>query len=153
MPENDPEYQYIPRPRKATDPMPPIDPHEFETRFHSCYRGGRRHKHILTSCNKNLCRLDDDSLERIPKRTKSLAVGIPKRGYFWGLHARENISFWMVALYNILLLVSPFIFWICWLLVWHHPGDLQNASIPTTVAIALLPMFWLHVMTNKDPHR
>jgi hypothetical protein len=149
-PESDPEYLYIPKPRRLADPMPPIDPHEFETRFYSCYRGGQRHKHIFFSCNKKFCRPDDDGIERIPKRTKALATGIPKRGYFWGLNARENISFVMVAIYNFLLLVMPFAFWICWLSVWKHPGDLQNASVPTAVVAALMPLFWMPLFTNKD---
>ena len=153
MPEHDPDYKYVPKPRKSTDPMPPIDPHEFKTRFYSCYRGGQRHKHILFPCNKEVYRPDDDGLDRIPKRTKALAVEIPKRGFFWGLHAQENISLLMVALYNFLLLVSPFVFWICWLFVWNHSGDLQNASIPTVVVVALLSMFWLPLFTNKDHHR
>jgi hypothetical protein len=149
MPENDPDYLYVPKPRNSSDPMPPIDPHEFETRFYSCYGGGQRHKHILFSCNREVCRPDDDALERIPKRIKALTVGIPKRGYFWGLYARENISFLVVALYNFLLLGSPFAFWMCWLFVWNSRGDLQNASIPTAIVATLLPMFWLHLFTNK----
>lgn len=153
MPEHDPEYLYVPKPKKPSDPMPPIHPHEFETRFYSCYGGGQRHKHIFFACSSNTCRPDDDGLERIPKRTKPLAVGIPKRGHFWGLHARENISFLMVALYNLLLLILPFIFWICWLFVWKHPGDLQNASVPAAVVAALLPMFWLPLFTNVDHGR
>ncbi|KAF2810898.1 uncharacterized protein BDZ99DRAFT_441534 [Mytilinidion resinicola] len=150
MPENDPEYLYVPKPRRLSDPMPPIDPHEFETRFYSCYGGGKRHKHIFLSCNNKICRPDDDALERIPKRIKGLAVGIPKRGHFWGLHAREQISFFVVALYNFLLLFSSLVFWMCWLFVWKHPGDLQNASIITAVVSTLLPMVWLPLFVNTD---
>jgi hypothetical protein len=132
--------------------MPPIHPHEFETRFYSRYGGGQCHKHIFSSCNKRACGPDNDALDRIPKRIKPLAIGIPKRGHFWGLQAEENISFLMVALYNLLLLLLPFIFWFYWLFAWNRTGDLQSASIPTAVVAAVLHMFWLPVWANKNRH-
>jgi hypothetical protein len=153
MPEDDPEYVYVPKPRKLLDPMPPIDPHEFETRFYSCYRGGKRHKHMFLSCYSKVCRPNNDGLQRIPKRIKPLAVGVPVRGHFWGLQAKENISFFMVAFYNFLLLALPFVFWMCWLFVWNHSGDLQNASIPLAIVAALLPILWLPIFTNKEHNR
>ncbi|KAH5445950.1 hypothetical protein HBI30_189970 [Parastagonospora nodorum] len=79
MPGDHPEYVYIPRPPRDTDHMPPIDPHEFETRFYSCYRGGIRHKHTFFRCQGANCRVDNDALQRIPKRIKPFAENIPLR--------------------------------------------------------------------------
>jgi hypothetical protein len=90
--------------------MPPIEPHEVQMRFHSCYGGGHRHKHIYSTCREGICRPDNDGRERIPKRTKPLAMGISKGGIFWGLQVKKSISFLMVTLHNVLLLMLLFVF-------------------------------------------
>lgn len=35
----------------------------------------------------------------------------------------------MILIYHSLILTPPFVFWILWLFVWGHSGDLQNASV------------------------
>jgi hypothetical protein len=45
-----------------------------------------------------------------------------------------------VAFYHILILALPFGFWGWWQAT--HPGDLQNASVPVTVVLTMLSLFW-----------
>lgn len=60
--------------------------------------------------------------------------------YAWGLEARYEISAAYVAFYHVVILAVPFAFWGWWQAT--QPSDLQNASIPVTVVIAMLSLFW-----------
>ena len=51
-----------------------------------------------------------------------------------------EISAAYVAFYHLLILALPFGFWGWWQAT--HPGDLQNASVPVTVVLTMLSLFW-----------
>jgi hypothetical protein len=63
-----------------------------------------------------------------------------EKSYAWGLEARHEISSIYVAFYHLLILALPFSFWGWWQTT--HPGDLQNASVPVTVVLAMISLFW-----------
>jgi hypothetical protein len=136
--DDDTEYSFAPRP---ADPMPPIDRDEFKVRFYNCFNGGSRHKHYLRACRKAFCR-NNDVLECIPKRNRRVIEDGLHRETFWGLQAREELSFIRVAVYHVLLIAIPFVFLGLWLSVMGHQGDLQDAAVPITVLGVLLSLFW-----------
>lgn len=87
-------------------------------------------------------RSSQDAIARIPKRISALEPEGPGREYFWGIHAVESVSFFVIMVYHILLLVPPLLFWFLWLFAWDHEGDLQNASIPFMAAVTVLATIW-----------
>jgi hypothetical protein len=82
------------------------------------------------------------AIERIPKKKSPFDTSSTddKKAYAWGLEARHEISAAYVAFYHLLILTLPFGFWGWWQAT--HPSDLQNASIPVTVVLAMLSLFW-----------
>jgi hypothetical protein len=59
----------------------------------------------------------------------------------WGLRACEVPSAFRVTIYQLLILVGPFGFWIWWL-VHVDSRDWQTASVPAAVVISLQALFW-----------
>jgi len=51
-----------------------------------------------------------------------------------------RVSVAYAAIYHLLILALPFSFWGWWQA--KHPGDLQNASVPVTVVLAMVPLFF-----------
>jgi hypothetical protein len=43
-------------------------------------------------------------------------------------------------MYHLLILIPPFTLWGWWLSL--HPDDIQSASVPMTVVLAMISMFW-----------
>ncbi len=60
--------------------------------------------------------------------------------FAWGTQNRYSISFLHVVIYHVLMLLMPFGVWMWW--QHKHNGDMQNASIPVTIVLALLSLFW-----------
>lgn len=140
------EYHYR---LKPTDAVPPIGQHEFKMRYYECLTGGESHVHWWRACRKQ-CRKKKDALEKIPKRDREVIEDGDSREVFWGLLAVEEIQFVRVLVYHVLCLTGPLVFWILWISM-GHPGDLQNASVPMTVAlgfVALLSSSWF-VLGNR----
>ncbi|KAF5006970.1 hypothetical protein FDECE_6686 [Fusarium decemcellulare] len=131
---NNTDYDYTPKPPQAS--MPPIHPHIFEVAFNSCGDG---------KCSKLLpfhdCYEFDETsyVTRIPKKKTPFGfeAGQP---IVWGLEARHSISALHVVLYHLLILIPPFVVWAWWQK--NHPNDIQSASVPMTVIIASISMFW-----------
>ncbi|KAF4470827.1 small s [Fusarium albosuccineum] len=131
---NNTDYDYTPKPPQAS--MPPIHPHIFEVAFNSCGDG---------KCSKVLpfhdCYEFDETsyVTRIPKKKTPFGfeAGQP---IVWGLEARHSISALHVVLYHLLILIPPFVVWAWWQR--NHPDDIQSASVPMTVVIASISMFW-----------
>jgi hypothetical protein len=129
------EYQYEPKPPAARNPL--IDPHH-ATHFLSCDSPCRWN--ILHECAPEL--IDRKTIERIPQKLTRFDVHNAQspESEAWGLKARYRISAAYMTFYHFLILVPPFVFWGWWQS--GHPDDIQNASIPATVAIGLLSLFW-----------
>lgn len=89
------QYYYNPKPMK---PIPPIDIHEFNRRFNTCYRP-RAHLHWPHKCKPSCT--SRQVLALFPQRDSKLEEGGDKREEFWGIYAKERHSFFRVAIYNI----------------------------------------------------
>jgi len=134
--DNDKDYDYKPRPPKA---IPPISTHEFQVALTACQSCC-----LLSFFHR--CRRPSSrriAMQRIPKKSTEWEIkgAVDETDYAWGLEVRHRLSFFKVLGYNILILLGPFTFWAWWqgkvnLL------DLQNASIPATVVVSLLGMFY-----------
>lgn len=134
-PKDDKEYEFIPKP---ADPMPPVSRHEFWRRYHYCYKGEKKHFRWFGKCCTGLCRGIADCLERVPKRDRKVLEEISSREIYWGLQAIEKPHALRLFLYYFGLLLSTVGFCVWWLV--QHEGDLQNASVPITVAISALAL-------------
>ncbi|KAH8659401.1 hypothetical protein BGZ61DRAFT_370541 [Ilyonectria robusta] len=134
------DYTFEPIP---PNPMPPITKNEFKCRFYYCFRRGEPHRHYFgfRQCPKRYTPLRS-ALSRIPKRNFCLDKKGQNREIFWGLLAVERPSAFKVAVYHVLILIGPVMFWFLWLFFWGHSGDLQNAAIPFLTVCTLLSMFW-----------
>ncbi|KAK4910351.1 hypothetical protein LTR49_020958 [Elasticomyces elasticus] len=131
------EYKYMPRP---IDPRPPISKHEFRKRFYnSCSQPSSWHR-PWHSCKK-FCTRRSQALAVIPKRNQGLEKGGDTREDFWGILAQERRYFAWVLGYFLLTLVPSLVFFFMWLFRWSHVNDLQNASVPITVTLALWAVF------------
>jgi hypothetical protein len=53
-----------------------------------------------------------------------------------------------VVVYHFLILLPPFVFWGWW--QGKNPTDMQNAAVPTTVALGMLSLFW--ILNELLPH-
>ncbi len=120
--------------------MPPITPHEFNLVFSSC--GGKCSFAVFHDCFE--LEDEDDFVSRIPrKKGKFEMENSNLRGsvrFAWGIQAQYTISLLHVMTYHLLMMVGPTVFWVWWQK--HHPNDLQNASIPLTIAAILISLFW-----------
>ncbi|KAF2998955.1 hypothetical protein E8E13_006894 [Curvularia kusanoi] len=131
------DYIYDPRPPAET-PNPPIRRHEFAMRLDACNKPCRLS--FFHECMPELNTVS--TIACIPKRLTQYEVesGDRQDCFAWGLEAKHEISVARVFIYHVLVLAFPFGFWAWWQT--KHPDDLQNASVPATVALALLSLFW-----------
>ncbi|KAF2462719.1 uncharacterized protein BDR25DRAFT_347630 [Lindgomyces ingoldianus] len=130
------EYKYAPRPPHAENP--PIPQHEFDMHLHACVQPciWSRFHDCMPELNTTIV------LESIPKKVSQFDVDSDQvvDAYAWGLEAKYAVSAMYVAIYHLIIFAFPFGFWAWWL---HgHPNDLQGASVPATIALGLLSLFW-----------
>jgi hypothetical protein len=87
-------------------------------------------------------------LERIPKRNKCFQRD--PNSPIWGLEAVFAVSFAYVFVYHCVIVAGPLCFFGWWLRA--NPSDLQNASIPVTIALGALSLFWSGsgILTSRD---
>ncbi|KAH6963705.1 hypothetical protein DER45DRAFT_479311 [Fusarium avenaceum] len=131
---NDVDYEYAPKPPQAS--IPPVHPHVFEAAFNSCAGGKCRYPFPFHDCYE----FEETAyIQRIPKKKTPLSSGVNDVP-IWGLEARHCISCIHVILYHLLILIPPFALWGWWLSL--HPDDIQSASVPMTVVLAMISMFW-----------
>ncbi|KAI9147240.1 Ankyrin repeat domain-containing protein [Paramyrothecium foliicola] len=140
------EYEYNPRAGSIDARNPPISPHQFHALFYGC---DSPCKWVLPhDCMSPPTTVT--CLERIPKRTRNF---LDQASPIWGFEAVFEVSFAYVLLYHFIMVAGPFAFWAWWIAV--HPGDLQNASIPMTVALGALSLFWSSagILTSNERMR
>jgi len=129
------DYQYNPRAGDPDARNPPLSPHLFEALYYTCPMPCTRwYPH-------NCFPLPNSTtiVARFPKRVKSFQKD--KTSPIWGLEAVFAISAAHVITYHLILVAGPFAFFGCW--AWAHPGDLQNASVPATIAIGAVSLLWM----------
>ena len=151
FPEDDEDdYDFV----RPPDPLPPIGKHEFYINFHRCMRGGDSHRHLLPwlPCHQPCNRFPgiDAAVQRIPKRDRPLeAADIAERKRLWGLVAMERVSTTRVAIWHLIILSGPFTFWFVYMCYIGERTDLQNASVPVTVVISLVSLFWVPQLSRR----
>jgi hypothetical protein len=122
------------------DNIPPISEHEFTKRFYACHKP-RPLLHVHHECRK-LGAHSSDILKFLPKKRTELEEAGNKREDFWGIYARENISLRWIIFYNFVC-VSPLLaFFLAWIVPRGLGTDLQNPSIPLSMMIGMLSLFW-----------
>ncbi|KAK2037002.1 hypothetical protein LZ31DRAFT_600847 [Colletotrichum somersetense] len=122
--------------------IPPVTPHEFYRRFYACRRA-RPALHFYHQCRRLGDGHSRDVLDFFPKKRSELEEGSDDRRVFWGIiYAREAIALRWVVCYNsacaLPLLVFFFFLWVSQ----EGPGKIQNASVPISMMLAMLSVFW-----------
>ncbi|TLD31557.1 hypothetical protein PspLS_02205 [Pyricularia sp. CBS 133598] len=131
------DYQYNPRAGNADAKNPPIPPHVFQAYFYSCPLPCRWV--IPHDCIPE--QASTENLECIPKRTRNFHQDKDDRSpSVWGLDPVFAVSFAYVFVYHFFILAGPWIYY-CWRGA-QNPNDLQNPSVPLTIVIGLLSLFW-----------
>ncbi|KAL7911036.1 hypothetical protein GGI35DRAFT_332667 [Trichoderma velutinum] len=141
---SDKDYHYDPRAGERDVRNPPISPHHFQTLFYACRSPCTwpfPHDCIPLIANTV-------NLARIPKRTREFERD--QSSPIWGFETVFAVSFSYVLAYHLVMVAGPFIFWGVWLK--FHPDDLQNASVPITVVIGGLSLFWsgAGILTSRE---
>ncbi|KAL4880350.1 hypothetical protein BJY04DRAFT_219346 [Aspergillus karnatakaensis] len=131
-------YEYSPDPM---DIIPPITEHEFYSRFYACYAPSSSPMHLLHTCRRHRGHCSD-ALNLLPKKKTKLEEHGAQRERFWGIFAQEVVCFRWIVGYNIVCMLPMVIFLILWMLPLGYKGDLQNASVPATVMVGMLTLFW-----------
>lgn len=144
-------YHFYPKP---ISPEPPVSPHEFNDWFLDqvwyIVLFQRISKRISKAMSSNAGSEYAVVDERLPKRDRRIEEQDSAREVFWGLYIVERRSTLMLVLYSFIFLVPSFYFFFAWLFQWGHSGDLQNASVPFTVAFGSLGTFWV-IISLKSP--
>lgn len=134
------EYDYSPRPVES---IPPIGPHEFYKRFHACY--DPQHQSWLPFRHIFCFHPSGHNRERLgclPKRELNIIEDSDQLEIFWGIYAREQPSFTGMLIYNIIFAAPCVMFVFMWLFGLGNTADLQNATVPITVTVGGLSVFW-----------
>ncbi|KAH7349239.1 hypothetical protein BKA66DRAFT_476761 [Pyrenochaeta sp. MPI-SDFR-AT-0127] len=132
-----PEYVYDPRPPNATNS--PISRHEFSMHLNACEHPCRWS--FLLECVPQLDTLS--AIAGIPKKRNTFDTTStnPMDVYAWGLEAKHLILAAYVVIYHFVIFLLPFGFLGWW--ISKHPDNLQGASVPVTVILGLLSLFWI----------
>ncbi|KAI1390198.1 uncharacterized protein F4822DRAFT_228499 [Hypoxylon trugodes] len=132
------DYEYAPKPM---DNIPPISEHEFQKRFCACYNPGGLCR-FYHKCKSVGAHSSATALELFPKKKTELKEGGDAREDFWGIYAREWISFRRVSFYNFVCVLPVAIFFISRISPAGYGTDLQNPSVPFFMMFAMLSFFW-----------
>ncbi|KAH7086605.1 hypothetical protein FB567DRAFT_603720 [Paraphoma chrysanthemicola] len=132
------EYIYTPRPPVAVNP--PIPAHEFAMHLNACEQPcwWSAFHYCMPELDTSSC------IATIPKKRDVHAFDAPsnddKYVYAWGLEAKHVVSALYVVVYHVLIFLLPFGFWAWWMS--KHPDDMQGASVPVTIVLGMLSLFW-----------
>ncbi|OAG04337.1 uncharacterized protein CC84DRAFT_787873 [Paraphaeosphaeria sporulosa] len=139
------DYEYSPRPPEITAKDPWISRHEFEEIVKSCitpcWLGS-----FPTLLGIHDCACPEDNATRLvdalPKRDSEFMIhsASDDGNYVWGIHARYVVSSFYVFSIHFAILGITVGLWVWWQR--NHPGDLQGASVPVTVAGICISTFW-----------
>jgi hypothetical protein len=77
-------------------------------------------------------------------------MGYDKREEFWGIFAQERRSFIWVFSYFLAAMSPSIAFFLIWLFPLGHGADLQNASVPISMTIALLSVLVCVVWNDRE---
>lgn len=150
--DDDDEYHYRPRPTYSA----PVTKHMFRHYFYGCYDSSAL-SHRFHACLPlaPTCRIRSpvaELLEYLPKRDRKVAAAAQsdKVEVCYGLAAREFRSFFRVVVYLCLVMAPAFWFIFAWLFAWGDRGDLQDATVPMTLTLAVLSILWAVIYSGSD---
>lgn len=138
------DYLYSPRAGDSDSKNPPLSPHVFKALYHICPVPCTRWiPHDCYSAQAGVF-----NFVRFPKRAKCFQKD--QSSPVWGLEAVFAVSSARVLTYHLVLIAGPFAFFGWW--IGTHPWDLQNASVPATVAIGALSLLWMisGILTSSE---
>jgi hypothetical protein len=151
-PDHDDQYYYRPRPTYSA----PVTRHMFRHYFYGCYESDSLW-HRLHTCLPLApkCRIRNPAgeiLEFFPKRDRPVATASQseKVEVCYGIAARECRSFFRVVVYLCLIMAPAIWFVFAWLFMWGDRGDLQDATIPMTLVLAMISILWAVVHSGSD---
>ncbi|KAL2836694.1 hypothetical protein BJX68DRAFT_259827 [Aspergillus pseudodeflectus] len=130
----DQDYLYNPRAGNEHAKNPPFSSHLFNALFYTCQQPCTWP--IPHDCMPQPTRVVH--IQRIPKRTRCFQGD--QSSPIWGLEAKFAISFAYILMYHCVILAGPFVFFAIWLR--YHPDNLQDASVPVTIVLGSLSLFW-----------
>ncbi|KAH9893104.1 hypothetical protein F4778DRAFT_749708 [Xylariomycetidae sp. FL2044] len=139
-PAQDTRYSFRPRPM----PVNPIPAEIFKDLFYGCYDTKNPGHRLHLACHP-IHSIADEIMERLPKRDHPVITETYDGGRleeFWGLAAKERRSAFRVLLYLILCLLPTVAFLFAWLFGWGHVEDLQGATAPVAITLALMTFLW-----------
>ncbi|KAL7800382.1 hypothetical protein V8C43DRAFT_302439 [Trichoderma afarasin] len=147
----DKDYHYDPRAGGQDVKNPPISPHHFQTRFYACSSPCTwllPHDCMPLPQGPALLPENTIHLGRIPKRIREF--GRDPSSPIWGFETVFAVSPEYVLAYHLVIVAGPLIFWGLWLKA--HPDDLQNATVPITVVLGALSLFWsaAGILTSRE---
>lgn len=122
------------------DNIPPICEREFKARFYTCYEP-HSFLHFYHKCKKSKT-YSSDVLKSLPKKRTELEQSGDKREEFWGIYAREEVSVRWILFYNFVCISPLIIFFLVWIVPQDHGTDMQNPSVPLSLMISMLSLFW-----------
>lgn len=85
----------------------------------------------------------------VPKRYEKWEPPDDGFEFAYGLTAFELPSFLGFWVYTFIAGAAAAVFWALWLTVMEHPADLQNASVPAVIFVALW-VAWLQSFRDKS---
>lgn len=130
-------YHYTPKP---ADHNPPINAQEFYTHFYACSHNKADYSFWWHRCTHTPT-ISNEALQSIPRRETPLDVNADRTEILWGLHIRENLSIVAIMAYNLLIMI-PSIAFLFWWIFCSTDGDLSNGSVPGTLTLGGLALFW-----------
>ncbi|ETS80630.1 hypothetical protein PFICI_08159 [Pestalotiopsis fici W106-1] len=138
--------------RAVDDGRPPISHEFFHQSYHNCpyicRRRGFMHQVWCNSKGDDVEARGTGAENHLPKIPKRYEKWDPERDpdcaqACWGLSAFELPNIIGCILYTFVLPVTlAVVFWILWLSDMGHEGDLQNATVPLFIFLALWAVLW-----------
>lgn len=128
------------------DNIPPICKHEFWDRFYACHNP-RPLLHLYHNC-KTMGVYSSEALKFLPKKRTELEEAGDKREDFWGIYACEYPSTRWIIFYNFVCVLPLLAFFVAWIAPRGHDTDLQDPSVPISLMVSLLSLFWSVYLGN-----
>ncbi|KAK1713716.1 hypothetical protein BDP67DRAFT_565789 [Colletotrichum lupini] len=135
--------------KRLANESPPISQPIFYSHCYDCKPDCSRIKLLHSCTNTSTGKFDEECVPEHSDRMAELLSRVPKRLLEWqprnldhevayGLSSFELPNAWGFCIYSILCFLLPAgLFWIFWLSIMGHEADLQNASVPATLAVVL----------------
>ncbi|KXH46752.1 hypothetical protein CSIM01_06817 [Colletotrichum simmondsii] len=135
--------------KRLANESPPVSQPIFYSHCYDCKPDCSRIKLLHSCTNTSTGKFDEECVPEHSDRMAELLSRVPKRLLEWqprnldhevayGLSSFELPNAWGFCIYSILCFLLPAgLFWIFWLSIMGYEADLQNASVPATLAVVL----------------